>query len=324
MITFVIVVAVLLLAFLFFSHPAKNLPSPTADIETRMGRTTLYHYRAKVRHGKGAIVMVHGFSENQLYFQCVAEPLTRAGYDCIAINLFGYNGSLPNQPDSYTVEAYSQQIREALLEFKRLRTVKSLVAVWGHSMGGAAVYLASSDIVRQHPEVKGVFLENPGFGNNLTVLSRLLRPFAVLSSFRGPRLKFQFFTNLLFTRALKDPGAKQFMKRILINYAPEKAVAVANLKSISRLTFGPDTISDNATKKMFFVFSKRDKLISFKKVERNLIAKLQQDHRFSEAHRLILPDADHFVSLQAPEKIAEFVLGQLHEKESQVFSEAAD
>ena len=90
---------VLIVGFLlwFFSRAKIEFSNPTADMESAMGRSTIYQYRSKIPKGKGEIVMVHGFCENQLYFETVAETLTTIGYDCIALNLFGYNASLPNK-----------------------------------------------------------------------------------------------------------------------------------------------------------------------------------------------------------------------------------
>ncbi|MFQ5823283.1 MAG: alpha/beta hydrolase [bacterium] len=323
MLIFLVIVLVLIMGFLFFSKPRMELPNPTADIETKMGRTTIYHYRSKIQKSKGGIALVHGFCEHHLYFQKVAEPLTKAGYDCIAINLFGYCGSLPNEPDSYTVEAYARQIQEALQELERLRLIKKLVAVWGHSMGGAAVYLASSKIVFGHPEVQGIFFENPGFGSNFSLLSILIKPFASLANFAGPRHLLQPFVNLLFTHVIKDPEAKCFMKHMLTDYAPKKQVATANLNSISKLGFSLENLSENAFKKMYFIFSKKDKLISFKKVEKSIIKNVRGNSNFKEERMLILPSTDHFISLQAPQEIAGYVLKQLKDKEALVASEVA-
>lgn len=315
MLTVLVIILVLFLGFLFFSHPRTKITNPTADIETQKGRTTVYHYRSKIPKGKGVIAMVHGFCENHLYFQNVAGLLTKAGYDCIALNLFGYCGSLPNESDSYTVEVYAQQLREALQELERLRLIKKLVAVWGHSMGGAAVYLASSDIVNAHPEIQGFFLENPGFGANFTLLSKLLMPLASLTNFAGPRHLLQPFVNFIFARVMKDSVAKHFMKHILTDYAPKKHVATTNVKSVSKLDFSLEYVSDIALRRMYFIFSKKDKLMSFKKVQKFMITKLKENPNFKEQQVLILPFVDHFISLQAPEEIADFVLKKIKEKE---------
>jgi pimeloyl-ACP methyl ester carboxylesterase len=316
MVTFLIVFAILVLAFLFFSRPRTKLTNPSADIETQMGRTTIYHYRSKLPQGKGVIAMVHGFCENQLYFQRVARPLTKAGYDCIAINLFGYNGSLPNQENCYTVQAYAQQVHEALQELERLRFIKKLVAVWGHSMGATAVYLASNDIVTSHPEVQGIFLENPGFGSVFSLLSRVLKPSAFLANFAGARRLLQPFVNLLFARKIKDADAKQFMKHLLIDYAPKKSVAVANLNSLSKLDFSLENISENALRKLYFIFSQKDKLISLRKVQNLIIRKLRENSIFGEQQLLIIRRVDHFISLQAPDEIADFVLKQMQAEQT--------
>lgn len=316
MVTFFVIVLVLVLGFLFFSRPRIKLPSPTADIETRMGRTTIYHYRSKIRHGKGVIAMVHGFCENHLYFQEVAEPLTKAGYDCIAINLFGYNASLPHKENYYTVEAYAQQVREALQELERLRQIKELIAVWGHSMGATAVYLASKDIVNEHPEVQGIFLENPAFGSIFSLFARMLKPFAFLANFAGPRYKLQIFFNVLFTRKVKDGGAKEFMKHMLTYYAPKKSIALANFNSLSKLEFSLESISENALKKTYFIFSQKDKLMSLRKVQKLIINKLRENSVFNEIQLLIIRAVDHFISLQAPDEIADFVLNQIKAKEA--------
>jgi pimeloyl-ACP methyl ester carboxylesterase len=311
------------LGFLFFGRPRPNVPTPTADLETKLGRTTIYHYRSKIPKGKGVIALVHGFCENHLYFQTVAEPLTEAGYDCLGINLFGYCSSIPNESNTHTVEDYARQIVEALQELERLRLIKKLVAVWGHSMGGVAVYQASSEIINGHPEVQGIFLENAGFASNLTLLSRMLKPFAALANFSGPRHLMQPFVNLLFAPAIKDPQAKRFLKMILTDYAPKRNVAVTNLKSISKISFSTETISESALKRMYFIFSKKDKLISFRRVQKSIIKRLRQNPNFKEEQMLILPTADHFVSLQAPEEIAGFVLKHLQAKDSPVLTEAA-
>lgn len=321
MVTFLIIVFILVVGFLFFARPRPNLPTPTADVETKLGRTTIYHYRSKIRKGKGVILFVHGFCENHLYFQTVSEPLTEAGYDCIAMNLFGYCGSLPKESNAYTVEAYARQIREALQELERLRLIKELVAVWGHSMGGVAVYLASSEIINGYPEVQGIFLENAGFASNLTLLSKSLKPFASLANFTGPRHLLQWFVNLLFARAVKDPQPKRFLKMMLTDYAPRKQVATTNLKSISKVNFSLENLAESTLKRMYLIFSKKDKLISFKKIEKSVIQRFRENPVFKEEQMLTLPSADHFVSLQAPQEIAHFVLDRLQQKETSVPAE---
>lgn len=322
MITLLIVLAALVLGFLFFSKPELKWLPPTADIETPSGRTTLYHYRANAAKGQGTILLVHGFCENQLYFQCVADPLTEAGYDCMAVNLFGYNGSLPNTP-GYTVQDYARQLNEALLELKRLRMIADLVVVWGHSMGGATVYLAGADIVTRHPEVRLLVLENPGFGPHLSWLSRLLMPMGYLANFRGPRRLVQAIVNLLFLPPMRDPRARAFIKRMVAHYAPSREVSVANLRSLQDLSFRLEQLSSSARKKLCWVLSEKDKLVSFKKVRRHLIEKVRREAGFNEAHLHILPEVDHFVSLQAPKEIARFVLAQLPGKPVEAGSQVA-
>lgn len=323
MLYFVIIVVLLFLGFLFFGRPRPNLPTPTADIETKLGRTTFCHYRSKMREGKGTIALVHGFCENHLYFQTVAEPLTEAGHDCIAINLFGYCGSLPNESNTYTVQQYARQIREALLELKRLRQIKRLVAVWGHSMGGVAVYSASTDIINGHPEVQAIFLENAGFDANLTLLSRVIKPLASLANFAGPRHLLQPFVNLFFANAINDPQAKRFIKMIVTDYAPKKDAAIANLNSLSKITFSTDNLSESTLKRMYFIFSKKDKLISFRKIQKSIITKLRENPLFKEEQLLIIPQVDHFISLQAPLEIANVVLRRLETQPSSVLAQAA-
>ncbi|NIR53153.1 alpha/beta fold hydrolase [candidate division KSB1 bacterium] len=313
---------VLVLGLLFFSRPRTSFSHPTADIETTAGRTTLYHYRAKHPQGIGVIVMVHGFCENHMYFENLAEPLTEAGFDCMAINLFGYGGSMPNATDAYTVEAYVQQVREALLELERLQMIKNLVAVWGHSMGGAVVYLSASEIIRSHPEVKGIFLENPGFGNNLTLLAKLSKPFSVLANLNGPRYLLQIFVNLLFAWPIKDNAAKSFLKRLLINHAPRKHVALANVKSNAKLDFSTQNVSESALKKLYAIFSENDKIVSFRKARRQVIDKLREHSAFAEDKLLTLPKTDHFASLQSPNELAAFALKQLEEENAGVHSES--
>ncbi len=321
MLIFFSIVLVLIFGFIFFSRPRIEISPPTADIETPSGRTTVFHYRSKFRQGKGVIVLVHGFCENHMYFQTVAEPLTQAGYDCLAINLYGYGGSIPNSP-AYTVEAYAQQLRDALQELKRLRLVKRLAAVWGHSMGGAAVFLAAPAIVSMHPEVQAVVLENPGFGNAFTVLAHLLRPFTRLTNFRGPRRVLQFFVNGLFGISIKQPQAKQFIKKILISHAPKNEVAIPNVNSVLNFIFSTEQLSENVAHRLYCIISKRDKLFSFRKVDKLIIGKLKEHPFFSEHQILLLPNADHFVSLQKPIEAAGFVLKHLEKEGVSVQTEA--
>ena len=297
--------------FLFFGRPNIRYSPPTAEVETRSGRTTLFHYRSKHSKSKGVIVLVHGFCENHMYFQSLAEPLNTAGYDCLAINLFGYAGSLPSIANAYTVDTYAKQITEALQELKRLRMIKRLAAVWGHSMGGAAVFFAAADIVRDHPEIKGIFLENPGFANNVRWLANILRPLTWLAKFAGTRMLAQVFVNLLFAGAIKQAEARRFITRIITNHAPVPAVAAANVQSVFQRTFSMANLSDNAAGKLHFVLSKKDKLISFKKTEKEILTALRKQHKLNPAQLLTLPAADHFVSLQTPQEAAGFALQQL-------------
>lgn len=304
-----------LFLFIFFSRPNIRYSPPTADVETRSGRTTLFHYRSQVPKSIGEIVLVHGFCENHMYFQALAEPLTAAGYDCLAINLFGYAGSIPNRDNEYTVNSYAQQVVEALRELKRLRMIKQLAAVWGHSMGGAAVYFAAEDIVRDHSEVKALFLENPGFANNLGWLAGILKPLTWLANFAGTRFVVQVFVNLLFAGPIKNPEAKRFIKQIIINHAPAHKVAAANVRSVFQQKFSSELLSENAARKLCFVLAKKDKLISFKKTEERILRELQSNTRFQEGQVLVLTSADHFVSLQAPQQAAEFALQRLRPSE---------
>jgi pimeloyl-ACP methyl ester carboxylesterase len=324
MLIFLGFVLLLVFGFIFFSRPRVEISSPTADIETPSGRTTIFHYRSKLRQGKGVIVLVHGFCENHMYFQTISEPLTAAGYDCLAINLFGYGGSIPSVPGSYTVEAYARQVCDALLELKRLRLVKRLAAVWGHSMGGAAVFLAAPSIVSMHPEVQAIVLENPGFGNVLTALAHLLRPFTRLTNFAGPRFVLQLFVNVLFGISIKPPQAKQFIKKILISHAPKKEVAIPNVNSVLKLTFSTEPLSENVARRLHWIISKRDKLFSFKKVEKFILQRLRETPSFAEHQIFLLPNADHFVCLQKPIEAAGFVLKHLEKEGVSVQPEAID
>ncbi len=321
MLVFLLTVLAGVLLFFFFSRPNIRYSNPTADVETKSGRTTLFHYRAQAPKGKGVIVLVHGFCEDHEYFQALAEPLTAAGYDCFAINLFGYAGSIPNEENAYTVKSYAQQITQALKELRRLRMVKQLAAVWGHSMGGAALYFAASDIVRDHPEIKGIFLENPGFGNNLSWLAGMLKPLTWLAKFAGTRFVAQMFVNLLFAGAIQHPPARRFITRIVTNHAPIGKVAAPNVRSVFQQKFSLAHLSDNAARKLHFVLSKKDKLISFKKTEKEILQPLKEKSEWRESQLLILPAADHFISLQAPQPAAEFVLQRLQPSEISLPSE---
>ncbi len=309
-----IAVAAVILIFFFFGRPNIRFDKPpTHEVETASGRTTLYHYRSKWPKGRGEIVMVHGLCENHLYFERVVEPLNEAGYDCYAINLFGYGGSLANSDESYTVEAYADQVREVCLELRRLRMVRNLVAVWGHSMGGAAVFHAAPQLVLQNPELNALVLENPGFGENLSVLMRFLRPFAALATFKGPRVFLQVFVNLLFGPSISDPTGKRFVKKLLVSYAPRSAVAKANVRSTFAYRFKPEAYSPGVWRKLYFVFSQRDRITAFARVERHILGPLRA-RDFPEERLLLLPQGDHFVSLQDPEAVAQFVLKHLERK----------
>lgn len=313
MLTFLLTIVAGAFLFLFFSRPRIRYSNPTADVETKSGRTTLFHYRARVAKGKGVIVLVHGFCEDHEYFQALAEPLTAEGYDCLAINLFGYAGSIPHVEEAYTVETYARQITEALKELKRLRMIKQLAAVWGHSMGGAAVYVAASDIVRDHPEIKGIFLENPGFANNLRWLAGVLKPFTWLANFAGTRFITQMVVNLLFASSIKHPQARRFITHIIINHAPVRKAAALNVQTVFQQHFSMENLSDNAARRLHFVLAKKDKLISFKKTEKRILFPLREKSEWHESQLLVLPSADHFISLQAPQPAAEFVLRRLQD-----------
>lgn len=316
MVVFGIIVLILLLGFWFFSPPKVKTFHASADVETRSGRTTFFHYRSKIDKGKGEIILVHGLCENHLYFEQVAEKLTGAGYDCYAINLFGYGGSFANQPRSYTVQAYAQQIVEVVRELERLRLLKSLVAVWGHSMGGSAVYLASSEIVRDNPEIQAIVLENPGFGENFTFLSNIIKPFASLANFRGARSLLQPFFNMLFASSARNEKAARYMKNLLRYFAPRREVAVANVDSVAKLSFSPEEVSESTLSKMQAAFSQKDKLFGFSRVRKSIIEPLKSKPNFEDEQLLTLPEADHFISLQAPGEIADFVLGRLRKKDT--------
>jgi pimeloyl-ACP methyl ester carboxylesterase len=297
--------------FLFFSRPRIRFSSPNADIETKSGRTTLFHYRSQLAKTQGVIVLVHGFCENHMYFHALAEPLTAAGFDCIAINLFGYGGSIPNIENAYNVKTYARQLTEALKELKRLRMIKQLTAVWGHSMGGATVTFAASDIVRDHPEIRGLFLENPGYGNNLGWLAVILKRLTWLASFAGTRFIVQIFANLLFAGPIKHAEARRFITHIITNHAPIRKVAAANVQSVYEENFVAENLSENAARRLHFVASKNDKLISFKKTQKIILGVLRDKFELQESQLLILGSADHFVALQSPKRAAEFVLQRL-------------
>lgn len=316
MVTIILIIVLAIFLFLFFSYPRRRFTPPTHDIETPMGRTTLYHFRSKQRHGKGEIVLVHGFCENQMYFKEVAEKLTEEGYDCLGLNLFGYNGSIPNNEANYTIEAYAKEIKESLQELERLRMIKNLVAVWGHSMGATAVFLASNDIIRMHPEIRGIFLENPGFSSTLSLFSRLLKPVAYMASFMGPRKIAQFFVNILFGRNIHHPDARQFIKQIVSNFAPTRIVAVKNIQSILKTKFSLEALNETTLKKLYFIFSQKDKLISLRKVQKHVIEALRSNQNFNEEQLWIVPKVDHFISLQAPEQISDFVIKQIKAREA--------
>jgi alpha-beta hydrolase superfamily lysophospholipase len=191
--------------------------------------------------------------------------------------------------------------------------IKQLAAVWGHSMGGAAVYFAATDIVRDHPEIKGIFLENPGFGNNLSWLAGILKPLTWLAKFAGTRFIAQMGVNLLFAGPIKHPQAKRFITHIITNHAPVRKVAAPNVRSVFQKNFSMTNLSDNAARKLHFVLSKKDKLVSFKKTEKEILDSLKEKSEWRESQLLILPSADHFISLQAPQPAAEFVLQRLQE-----------
>ncbi len=312
MVIFVTVVAIGLFAFWFFGRPAVRIENPSHEIETRSGRTTVHQYRAKSPKALGQVVLVHGFCENHLYFRRLAGLFNEAGYDCLAVNLFGYAGSLSDSETGYSVQAYAQQLREALSELERLRLLKTLIAVYGHSMGGTVVYLAGDEILARHPEVKALVLENPGFKHTFTFLARTLKPFAKLANFTGPRRVLQLFVDLLFGIGIKERSGKQFIRHLLTWYAPRKEVAVQNLSSIFEVTFSAEETAGIADR-LHLVISRRDKLNSFRKVQEKVLAAVSEDAS-SRERLLILAHADHFASLQVPDEIVAFLLQRIKEE----------
>ncbi|MFQ5604283.1 MAG: alpha/beta hydrolase [bacterium] len=308
-----LILLILSAGVLIFRPIRKYTPQPSGDIHTASGRTTFFHFPSQTKKSVGTIICVHGFCENHLYFQSVAELLTAAGYDCLAINLFGYAGSQPRQRTGFAVTDYARQIQEVMAELKKQAFVKEAVAVLGHSMGGTSLFCASTEILEVCPELKALIFENPGFGNALTWFSQGLLPLAYLANVAGVRRIMQFFVNLIFARRMENRLAKNYLQKMVAHFAPAKQVAVANTRSVSACRLDLSGLPEILLHRLYFVLSKKDKLMSCRKVEALLAESFHYHSHGRGENRLILNSTDHFVSLQAPDKMAAFVLQILQE-----------
>ncbi len=95
----------------------------------------LGHAMAYRDFGEGRpLILVHGFSHSTLCWERNIEPLVRAGFRVLAVDLFGHGLSDKPYGMKYTLRLYADQV----LEFMRaLRVRRAHLA--GHSMGGAVV-----------------------------------------------------------------------------------------------------------------------------------------------------------------------------------------
>jgi pimeloyl-ACP methyl ester carboxylesterase len=304
----ILVIAAIVLFFVALWIPASpKVPAAAAWFTTSGGTTTASVRKPDSGNPKGTILLAHGFCENHLYFEVVSGLLADAGYTSVAINLYGYAGSQPGDKADYTVESYARQISEVASEIERDPSFPPLVAAWGHSMGAASLYQSLPNLIEAFPSLRLLVFEAPGFPEAISRFARLLIPFTALADSWLVRRFLQFWTDLFFVRKVPNPLGRRFLRRILIDYAPNRKVARQNLRSIlsSKFRGVPEEWQRHGCR-FYFVFARSDRLISFRRVSKKLLPALStQGNRLQVS---LMPHTDHFVSLQRPDIMARRVL----------------
>jgi len=303
------VLVALIVALLVPGSP--KVPAAPNCFATAGGTTTAAVHEPGHSDSKGTVLLVHGFCENHLYFDLVSADLVAAGYTAVAINLYGYAGSQPSHGASYRVQDYASQILEVAAEIDQDPGFAPLVGIWGHSMGATSLFCSLPAVIEKFPSLRLLVFEAPGFPETVSLFSRFLIPSSALADSWLVRRFLQLWTDLLFVPKVHNAPGRRFLRRILVDYAPTREVALGNVRSILSTHFDgiPEPWLERGCR-FYFLFARSDRLVSFRRVGKHFMTRLpKRDGRILST---TFQNTDHFISLQRPELVARRVLHLLN------------
>ena len=134
------------------------MQTDTYNYQTVDGLSLFGQEWTSVHSIKGVVCLVHGLGEHSSRYTHVAQALTEAGYNLLAIDLRGHGRSGGKRGHAPSFEAYMQDI-DYLVEDARRRYPGQPLFIYGHSLGGL---LALNYILRRQPALAGVIVSAPG------------------------------------------------------------------------------------------------------------------------------------------------------------------
>jgi len=175
-------------------HPARSAPDrlPRAAYQsiqfvTTDGLTLKGWYIPSARN-RGLVIFVHGLNSNRTELIDEADFVTAAGYGALLFDLRNHGESDGNVTTLGLKEVLD--VEAAVVFVRQTAGADTPLALFGHSMGGAAVLLAAAKI----PEIRAIIAESAytSVGDNISEGVRGLTglpsfPFAPLIVFFGER-----------------------------------------------------------------------------------------------------------------------------------------
>ncbi len=249
------------------------------------------------------VLLLHGLGHSTHGWRRVVEPLARAGYRIMAVDLPGFGYS--DKPGGYSLEGYVQFVRDWL----DLHCVER-AAVVGNSMGGAI----TAAVAGLAPERVGaaVLVDPGGFGQEVTWALRLaglrvvrsalnlrMTPWRVRQALRWVYADPSLIDNEEVDRIIEIselPGSREAFLEI--------AHRVIGLRGL-RPGLGLGEIPEDITAPTLIVWGKRDRVIPLSHAERA--------HQAIPGSEVVLFDGcGHCPQLEVPEKFSAAVVDFLH------------
>ena len=265
---------------------------------TRVGR----------KETKAAILFVHGFRDNALYFERIARCFVGRGYRAFLLELPGYDaaswrsqGAQGTSPalDEYAIPVFAEYLQHVIeaLEVKHHVERREWI-IWGHSMGGAIVYRAMTQNPAMFLQFDHVVLEAPAFASRLTFgskftiwLSKPLQKYAV-GKFIGRKL-----IEAYIVKQGTSPEVVSYKPRTIEGFTDSYSIFHQIAASIKHPTnnFDAKILQEVGRDRLLWVWSSKDQAVNANPPE--VIPAKQQ----------IRTDLEHTGSLAAPQEVCQQV-----------------